>query len=239
MDGKEAACSLLLRYATQTTRFFCTPVLERLPEESFYRLLAFCYLPESIERCLYLDPDIYVRKSLIPLYTMELGDSYLAAAGHMHGFRNALNKARLGCKEEKRYLNSGIMLMNLSAIRKDFTLEVVLECLEENVQRLILGDQDMANILFGKKTILIDERIYNLDERTYKYFNKRKRFDLNAVKQETAIVHYNGKYKPWNDGYKGVLNCFYPKVDEPGNAPKGILKKQLKSIYRITHPAKQ
>lgn len=223
-----------------TGRYFSdTPVLERLPEESFYRLLAFLYLPENMERCLYLDPDIYIRKSLIPLYTMELGDSYLAAAGHIHGFVNALNKARLGCKEQKRYLNSGVMLMNLSAIRKDFTLEDVLECLEENARRLILGDQDMANILFGKKTIFIDERIFNLDERTFKYFNKRKQVDLDTVERETAIVHYNGKYKPWNDGYKGVLNCFYPEVDEPGAAPTGILKKQIKSIYRITHPTKQ
>ncbi len=129
--------------------------------------------------------------------------------------------------------------MNLSAIRKDFTLEDVLECLKENAQRLILGDQDMANILFGKKTIFVDERIYNLDERTFRYYNKHKQFDLDAVERETAIVHYNGKYKPWNDGYKGVLNCFYPEVSELGNAPTGILKRQIKSIYRITHPTKQ
>lgn len=223
-----------------TERYFCdTPVLERLPKESFYRLLAFLYLPESVERCLYLDPDVYIRKSLLPFYNMELGDSYLAAAGHMHGFCNAINKARLGCKEQKRYLNSGIMLMNLSVIRKDFALEDVLECLEENVQRLILGDQDMANILFGKKTIFIDERIYNLDERAFKYFKKRKQIDLDVVERETAILHYNGKYKPWNDGYKGVLNSFYPNVNELGEAPTGLLKKQIKSIYRITHPTKQ
>lgn len=223
-----------------TERYFSdTPVLERLPEESFYRLLAFLYLPESVERCLYLDPDVCIRKSLLSLYNMELGDSYLAAAGHMHGFCNVLNKARLGCQEQKRYLNSGVMLMNLSAIRKDFVLEDVLDCLEENVQRLILGDQDMANILFGKKTKFIDERIYNLDERAFKYFNKRKQIDLDIVERETAILHYNGKYKPWNDGYKGVLNCFYPGVNKLGEAPTGLIIKQIKSLYRITHPTKQ
>jgi len=156
-----------------TDRYFSdTPVLERLPEESFYRLLAFRYLPENVKKCLYLDPDIFIRKSLLPLYNIYLGDSYIAAAGHMHGFGNALNKARLGCKDQERYINSGIMLMNLSAIRRDFTLDDILECLEENAQRLILGDQDMANILFGSKTVFIDERIYNLDERAYKYYNK-------------------------------------------------------------------
>ena len=223
-----------------TDKYFSdTPVLERLPEESFYRLLAFRYLPENVEKCLYLDPDIYIRKSLLPLYDIELGDSYLAAAGHMHGFGNAFNKARLGCKEQERYFNSGIMLMNLSAIRRDFTLDDILECLEENAQRLILGDQDMANILFGSKTVFFDERIYNLDERAYKYYNKKKQLDLDTVERETAIIHYNGKYKPWNEGYEGVLDCFYPKVEHPGAAPIGILKRQIKSIYRITKPTKQ
>jgi len=215
------------------------PVLERLPEESFYRLLAFEYLPKEIDRCLYLDPDIYIRKSLTFLYAMELDGHYLAAAGHMHGFVNGLNKVRLGCNQQKRYLNSGIMLMNLKEIRKDFTLQDVLECLEENAQRLILGDQDMTNILFGNKTILLDERIYNLDERTYKYYNKRKAIDLDTVENETAIIHYNGKFKPWNEGYEGVLNIFYPMIDERGAAPNGIFKKQVKSIYRITKPTKQ
>jgi len=223
-----------------TDKYFSeTPVLERLPEESFYRLLAFEYLPKNIERCLYLDPDIYILKSLVPLYETQMGDSYLAAASHMHGFANACNKARIGCRGQQRYLNSGIMLMNLKAIRRDFSLEDVLKCLKENAQRLILGDQDMVNILFGRKTIFVDERVYNLDERTFRYFNRKEAFDLNTVKSKTAIVHYNGKYKPWNYGYQGVLNVFYPKVDNPGAAPTDTLKRHIKSFYRITKPTKQ
>lgn len=223
-----------------TQRYFKnTPVLERIPEESFYRLLAFQYLPDEIDRCLYLDPDIYIRKSLLPFYNMDLGDAYVAAAGHMHGFGNRFNKARLGLKEQERYFNSGVMLMNLKAIRRDFTLEKVLECLKENVQWLIMGDQDMANLLFGSRMILIDERVYNLDERVFHYCQKREGFDLKAVETQTAIIHYNGKYKPWLDGYKGKLDYFYPDIVPKGPAPVKTLRKQIKSIYRITRPTKQ
>ena len=240
LEQSVAGSNIQIHNIKITERYFKdTPILERLPEESFYRLLAFLYLPDSVEKCLYLDPDIYILKSLLPLYNTDMGNAYVAAAGHMHGMANVINKARLGCTEQKRYFNSGVMLMNLSAIRQSFTLDSVLECLENNAQRLILGDQDMANILFGKKTIFIDECIYNLDERTFRHYNKKKLLDLETVKQKTAIVHYNGKFKPWNDGYEGVLNCFYPKVESLGNAPTGILKKQVKSIYRITHPTKR
>ena len=223
-----------------TDRYFKdTPVLARIPEESFYRLLAFQYLPESVERCLYLDPDIYILKSLVPLYETDFGDSYIAAAAHLHGLCNAFNKARLGLKEQKRYMNSGVVLMNLKAIRRDFTLKNILERLEENAQWLILGDQDLMNILFGSRALFIDERIYNLDERSFKYFKKHERFDITAAEEQTAIVHYNGKYKPWLEGYKGELNYFYPPVNEKGAAPKGMIKKQIASVIRITRPTKQ
>ena len=52
--------------------FSDTPVLERLPEESFYRLMAFSYLPKEVEKCIYLDPDIIIRKSLLDLYETDL-----------------------------------------------------------------------------------------------------------------------------------------------------------------------
>lgn len=208
-----------------------TPVLERLPEESFYRLMAFHYLPGEIHRCLYLDPDIIIRKSLLPLYTLELDDNYIAAASHMVGRKNRFNLRRLGIREDFRYLNSGVMLMDLDAIRRDFTLEGILSSTGENIQKLLLGDQDMVNILFGRRTKLIDERIYNLDERAFRMH--RHTFDLQAVERETAIIHYNGKYKPWLDGYEGVLDQFYPQVEEKGPAPTGKWKAQMKAIHKI------
>lgn len=218
-----------------TDRWFSDiPVLERLPEESFFRLLAFHFLSKDLDRCLYLDPDIIIRKPLLPLYDMALEDNYIAAASHMRGYRNRINKRRLALKKQDRYINSGIMLMNLSAIRRDFTLEGVLRSLEENVQKLLLGDQDMVNILFGRKTVFIPEEIYNLDERTYRYFNENRGWTMDTVAEETVIIHYNGKCKPWLNGYEGELDAFYPEVPEKGPAPTDVAKKHVKSFFNIT-----
>ena len=218
-----------------TERWFSRiPVLERLPEESFYRLLAFHFLPEELDRCLYLDPDIIIRKSLRPLYDMTIGDNYIAASSHMRGYRNRFNKRRLSLKKQDRYINSGIMLMNLNEIRRDFSLDGILSCLEENVQKLLLGDQDMVNILFGRKTVFLPEEIYNLDERTYRYVRKHKGWTLDTVAEETAIIHYNGKCKPWLNGYEGELDAFYPEVKEKGPAPSDVAKKHVKFFFHIT-----
>lgn len=219
--------------------FSDTPVLERLSEESFYRLLAFHILPENVERCLYLDPDIIIRKPLLPLYNLDIGEHYIAAAGHMRGQRDNFNKARLGIRNQERYFNSGVMLMNLKRIREDFTVEEILACMEENMQSLLLGDQDLANILFGRNTLIVEEEIYNLDERTFRYFKENEDWTVETVAEKTVIIHYNGKCKPWLDEYKGELNCFYPPVDKKGPAPSGVVRKYIKSFLNITKLTKQ
>lgn len=208
-----------------------TPVLERLPEESFYRLMAFDYLPQEVSRCLYLDPDIIIRRSLLPLYTTELDGYYLAAASHTYNTRNAINLLRLEVPNHARYINSGVMLMNIAAIRQDFTPQTILDCLNRHIRQLLMGDQDLINLLFGSRTRVVDERIWNLDERTFRHY--RKSFGLDAVSGQTAIIHYNGKYKPWLNGYKGALNVFYPPVAKKGPAPKGKWKAQINAIRAI------
>lgn len=213
-----------------------TPVLERLPEESFYRLMAFEYLPREVHRCLYLDPDIYIRKPLLSLYETELSENYIAAASHTYGISNRFLCLRLQLNGE-RYLNSGVMLMNLDAIRNDFTTEKILDCLNKNMQKLIMGDQDLINILFGGKAVLLDERVYNLDERSFRHH--RKEFALTAVEEKTAIIHYNGKYKPWREGYKGVLDRFYPMLEQKDKAPGNNFWKRTKAIYKIMQPTKR
>lgn len=99
-----------------------TPVLERLPEESFYRLMAFEYLPSEVKRCLYLDPDIYIKKSLVSLYHTQMDGYYIAAASHLHGLHNQLNRWRLGLEQQERYINSGVMVMNLENIRAQYSI---------------------------------------------------------------------------------------------------------------------
>lgn len=188
--------------------FSNTPVLARLPEESFYRLMAFHFLPEQVERCLYLDADIYINGSIRKLYDTKLDGNCVAAAGHLHGFHNDINIWRLGLKEQKRYINSGVLLMDLKEIRKRLTVDRVLEKLNKNIWRLYLGDQDMINMLFDGKILLLDEKLYNMDETTYKYY--KKEIDFDYIENNTVIIHYNSKNKPWLEGYKGVLNRFYP-----------------------------
>ncbi|MGN1349282.1 MAG: glycosyltransferase family 8 protein, partial [Acutalibacteraceae bacterium] len=124
-------------------RFFAdTPVIERLPKESFYRLIAFAILPETVERCIYIDPDTYILRSLKPLYDTDMGDCFIGAGSHTYSYIEKLNHVRLKMGKDSKYINSGIMLMDLKKMREHTSVEEIMQYLDENIQKLFLGDQD-------------------------------------------------------------------------------------------------
>ena len=206
-----------------------TPVIDRLPKESFYRLIAFEILPKEVERCIYLDPDTYILRSLKPLYDMDMGDNIIAAGSHTYSYIEKLNHVRLKMGKHSKYINSGIMVMDLVRMREYTSVKKVMEYVSENIQKLYLGDQDAMNGIFWEKTMDIDIKLYNMDEKTL----KRYKLDVVWVRDNTVIIHYNGKYKPWNEGYKGELDVFYPPVENKGPAPKGKTKQQIKAYMNI------
>ena len=85
------------------------PVLRRLTKASYYRLIAPSFLPDDVDRILYLDPDITVIRSLQPLYATDLGDNYIAAAGHFDGLIRSVNLRRLRIRHNPDYVNSGVL----------------------------------------------------------------------------------------------------------------------------------
>ena len=99
------------------------PTSDRYPKAIYYRIFAAKYLPDTLERVLYLDPDIVVRQSLRELYEMPMGTAFFAAATHIRGFLHRFNELRLDMDEDSPYINSGVMLMNLQALRAEQALE--------------------------------------------------------------------------------------------------------------------
>lgn len=180
------------------------PVLKRITKETYYRLLMMDYLPETVDRVLYIDPDTVVLRDIAPLYNIDFRGRTIAAAGHTKLFIEDLNHIRFRTGRQSRYFNAGVMMVNLEKMRRSITSEKVFDYVKKNKRWLFLADQDVLNGLFGNDMIPVDECIYNLDEKTVIY-NRRRVRNLKWVEENAVIVHYNGKYKPWKVGYKGIL----------------------------------
>ena len=101
--------------------FADAPVARYWTRAMYYRLLAAELLPRSLDRVLYLDPDILVINPVRALYDTDLEGDLMAAATHtglLAGITDPVNRLRLENYEAEAYYNSGVLVMDLSAMRR-------------------------------------------------------------------------------------------------------------------------
>lgn len=192
------------------------PVLDRISKATYYRLLAGDVLPNDVERVLYLDPDIVINGDLSDFYNLDLQGNIIAGAPHLYGIPEGVNRLRLGLSKENRYINAGVLLIDLKKWREEISLKRIFKFISVNHKKLLLADQDVINALMKNRTLPIDERVYNLDEKTYRHFSScfagERKIDLDWVEKNTVIIHFNGKKKPWKEQkYTGRLGDFFEK----------------------------
>ena len=194
------------------------PISDRYPREMYYRLFAAQYLPEQLDRILYLDPDLVVLHSLRELYQIDFGTCLFAAASHIESrtFRE-LNRRRLHLSEHAKYLNSGVMMMNLALLRKE-SPQTIIDYIQSHKATLLLPDQDVLNALYADRTVPLDPLVYNLGEKYLRLKNLHlppaEKLTLDWVRSNTAIVHYYGRNKPWKEHYRGSLGIFYHEWEQ-------------------------
>ena len=194
------------------------PVSARYPTEMYYRLFAARYLPQQLERILYLDPDLVVLHSLRSLYQIDFDGKLFAAASHIESrtFRE-LNRRRLHLSEHAKYLNSGVMMMNLALLRKE-SPQTIINYIQSHKATLLLPDQDVLNALYADRTVPLDPLVYNLGEKYLRLKNLHlppaEKLTLDWVRSNTAIVHYYGRNKPWKEHYRGSLGIFYHEWEQ-------------------------
>lgn len=196
--------------------FINAPITSRYPYEMYYRIFAVKYLPQHLERILYLDPDIIVKGDLSSLYNLDFKGNYFAACSNVKKVLKRINQIKNGANKNCEYVNTGVLLMNLKALRLHQNEEDVYRFIEERKHLLTLPDQDIISTLYGDKIILLDRLIYNLSEKAIishniLALNTEDFIDISWVEKNTVIIHYLGRNKPWKSSYRGILKPFYDK----------------------------
>lgn len=192
-------------------QFATAPVVKHFSVEMYYRLLAYKFLPSSIDRALYLDPDMIIINSIRELYYLDLTGYLYAAAYHDRTPITNINKLRLKPYNIKAYYNSGVLLLNLNEQRQKISERKIFEFVEKNKKKLILPDQDILNGLYSKQIKNVEETLYNFDARFYYYYKmvSKNKVDMDFIINHTAIIHFCGKKKPWYKNYYGSFHSLY------------------------------
>ena len=195
------------------------PVTSTYPQEMYYRLLAGRLLPENVDRVLYLDPDILVINPLRALWETDLRGNMFAAAAHTGKteLANNVNRLRLGTDHD--YYNSGVLLMGLAACPRETSTGALFDFVREHRRELVMPDQDLLNAMYGDSVLPVDDAVWNYDARNYNNYMLRSSGEQNSrwVMQNTSILHFCGKAKPWKPNYIyrfGVLYQHYERLAE-------------------------
>lgn len=187
------------------------PVTRQYPKAMYYRLLAGELLPGAVARALYLDPDILIINPLRPLWETPLHGCVFAAAAHtgMTELANNVNRLRFGAEHD--YYNSGVLLIDLARAREAVRPQALFDYVAAHARELVLPDQDLLNALYGPSILPVPDVLWNYDARNYSNYLLRSsgECDVAWVMENTAILHFCGKAKPWKARYLYRFGMLY------------------------------
>lgn len=194
------------------------PEIGRLSREAYFRLLLPSLLPD-LDRVLYLDSDLIVRRDVSELMSLDLDQSIAAGVrqstiprlGHEEGLGYCWEAE--GLDPDQPYINSGVLLLRLDRWREDRIAEKACSFLKRHVSQLRWADQDAINAVTAGRLHLLP-REWNV------LSGLARSDDVQAVEGEekATILHFCGDYKPWGpDAFThGARKLYSRKLRESG-----------------------
>lgn len=179
---------------------------ERFPKNSmwtvemYYRLLLMELLTENVDRILYLDADTIVNKNIYEFYNVDFGDDEIIACidslgkpgwNDMSDMQRQMFSPMI--EQGYRYFCSGVMLMNIVAIREKYNFDSYMDAAMTWDYKMSAPDQDILNFVHWEKIGYVDPYEYNLFAR----IAHNEKMTYEQVKEGTYIIHFAGE-KPWN-----------------------------------------
>lgn len=216
---------------------YCNQIIytEHLKTPAFYRLS----LPDLLQadKCIYLDTDIIVLKDLYDLFN-QISEKDLVSGVKAAGFYWPLDSLETRAKYLKvdkfdKYINSGVLVMNLNLMRKQNSVQKFNDLLSYNFKN---EDQDILNSACYDYIKIIPPKYNSMTKYWNDNFNNYysdcfpylkycySESEWKEACEDPVIIHYADKEKPWNTigvahfrlwwQYLKEVDKFYPCYDE-------------------------
>lgn len=204
------------------------PAMGRISRVMWYRL----YLPDllhGLDRVLYVDCDVVVMNDLRPLWETSLGDALVGAVSNVfeRGFEHRARE--LGLAGPSHYFNSGVLLMDLKAWRRERTAQHVLAIARERARELAWPDQDALNMALTGRWRALHPR-WNCQNSLFYFAHAADTFGPDRVREairDPGLLHFEGGAlaKPWHYLCKHPFRAEYHRhragTPWPAVAPEG------------------
>ena len=182
----------------------------------YFRLFLSEMFPE-IDKAIYLDADTIINADIAQLYRIDLGHDLIAAVADNFV---AANPETVYYSEEglgipcDQYVNSGMLLMNLKAMREGHFTERFVQLLNKYHFESIAPDQDYLNVMCNGRIHYLDRRWNNMTG------------DGTEGPDHPRIIHYNLFGKPWHYRDAPLADYFWRYAEGSAYYPRlvAILK---------------
>ena len=184
---------------------------------TYYRLFVASLLPEDINKIIYMDCDLVIRKSLKDLWDTDMTQFALAAVYQDDPLLLNTNEfVRLDIQPQIGYFNAGVIIINLDFWRENDVESKLVTYINENYDRIVFHDQDTLNAVLKNHTKCLDctwnmhatfftRAIYSFTSPHCIIYRQQI---LNGYGKDPSVVHFVGCFKPWN------WDCVHPYKKE-------------------------
>lgn len=175
----------------------------RISTATMYRLL----IPKiakmyglNIEKCIYLDSDVVVEGDINEIYNLDIKSDYVGGVRDRDIIFDRIMdlKKKLDIPNLNKYINAGVLLLNLKKINND-GIHIKLEDVGYK-STFRYNDQDVINsVCFGSIKVISD-RFNVMVSSFYNDCSAYEQLGFNNIMEvyrNPLIVHYNSARKPW------------------------------------------
>lgn len=216
----------------------------------YNRLFLTEYIPEEINKVLYLDSDTIIEDSIRSLWETELDGYYMA------GVDDCLSRyyrSLVGLSDEGVYCNAGMLLINLRKWREDNVYGMFVDLLHKWNGKIVFNDQSILNELFQKRILILPQQ-YNVNTLVYLFtyqelMTLRKPYhysytaeDLAVARNSPVITHFTGNFyvlaRPWEENSDHPHKNAYLKYRQLTpwkNEPLKVRAKKINKWEKLCH----
>lgn len=187
--------------------------INHITVSAYFRLLT-PEIFENYKKIIYLDCDVVVNDDIAKLYNLDINNKSLAACldtvisnnldtclvkqGLVPYLQNVL-----GLKDEKRYFNSGVLIINIEKLRETHIINYLFQLAKINNR--FFHDQNILNAAFEDDYYELPP-CWNLQYHVkFKWPDYKMKlsdslmFLYDNISAKPSIIHYTSSEKPWNE----------------------------------------
>lgn len=199
------------------------------PLNIYMRLFIAYFIPQTIEKVLYLDVDMLVLEDISQVYNHNIADKVIGAVTdhRIKTFDNSwggiLNYKELGLAADTPYFNTGLLLINTKLWREQNITQNIIDCIYNNKKFANYPDQYGLNVVLANQWYKIDLR--------WNYFSTEDDLEpylVHFVSRKPIYKSYNSKPK-----YQTLFFEYLNKTVWKGFKPVGESVRYVKKIENV------